>query len=37
LKLNKNKAGVVTAADIQTPAGVKILNKDMYITEIDKD
>jgi DNA-directed RNA polymerase alpha subunit len=37
LKLNKNKAGVVTAADIQAPAGVKILNKDMYITEIDKD
>ena len=37
LKLNKSKAGVVTAADIQTPAGVKILNKDMYITEIDKD
>ena len=37
LKLNKSKAGVVTAADIQTPAGVKILNKDMYITEIDKN
>ncbi len=37
LKLSKNKAGVVTAADIQAPAGVEILNKDMYITEIDKD
>jgi DNA-directed RNA polymerase alpha subunit len=37
LKINKKKAGVVTAADIQTPAGVKILNKDLYITEIDKD
>jgi len=37
LKLEKNKAWIVTAADIQTPAGVEILNKDMYITEIDKD
>ena len=37
LKLQKNKAGVVTAWDIQTPAGVEILNKDLYITEIDKD
>ncbi len=37
LKLSKNKAGKVTAADIQLPAWVKILNKDLYITEIDKD
>jgi len=37
LKLEKNKAGVVTAWDIKTPAGVEILNKDLYITEIDKD
>jgi len=37
LKLNKNTAWIVTAADIETPAGVKILNKDLYITEIDKD
>lgn len=37
LKLEKNKSWVVTAADIQTPAGVTILNKDLYITEIDKD
>ncbi len=37
LKLEKNKAGVVTAWDIKAPAGVEILNKDLYITEIDKD
>ncbi len=37
LKLTKNKAWVVTAKDIQTPAWVEILNKDLYITEIDKD
>ncbi len=37
LKLQKNKAGVVTAWDIQAPAGIEILNKDLYITEIDKD
>lgn len=37
LKLNKNKAGVVTAKDIKTEAGVEILNKDLYITEIDQD
>ena len=37
LKLNKNKAWLVTAADIRVPAWVKILNKDLYITEIDKD
>ena len=37
LKLEKKKAGVVTAADIKCPTGVEILNKDLYITEIDKD
>jgi len=37
LKLSKNKKGVVTAADIKTPAGVTILNSDLYITEIDQD
>ncbi|NDK08686.1 DNA-directed RNA polymerase subunit alpha [Candidatus Gracilibacteria bacterium] len=37
LKLTKNKAGVVTAADIKAPAGVEIVNKDLYITKIDKD
>jgi DNA-directed RNA polymerase subunit alpha len=37
LKLEKKKAGPVTAADIKVPAGVEILNKDLYITEIDKD
>lgn len=37
LKLSKNKAWVVTAGDITTPAGIEILNKDMYITEIDRD
>jgi len=28
---------VVTAADIKCPTGLEILNKDLYITEIDKD
>jgi DNA-directed RNA polymerase subunit alpha len=37
LKLNKNKAWIVTAEDIKEVAGVQILNKDLYITEIDKD
>lgn len=37
LKLNKNKAWVVTAWDIKTPAWVEIINKDLYLTEIDKD
>lgn len=37
LKLSKNKAGLVTAADITAPSGVEILNPDMYITEIDQD
>lgn len=37
LKLAKNKAGAVTAADIKLPAGVSIQNPEMYITEIDQD
>lgn len=37
LKLTKSKSGKVTAADIKSPAGIEILNKDLYITEIDKD
>jgi DNA-directed RNA polymerase subunit alpha len=37
MKLTKNKAGKVTAADISLPSGVKILNPDLYITEIDQD
>lgn len=37
IKLSKNKAWVVTAADIKTPVWIEILNKDLYITEIDKD
>ncbi len=37
LKLKKDKAWVVTAADVSAPAGIEILNKDLYITEIDKD
>ncbi|MDD5769623.1 MAG: DNA-directed RNA polymerase subunit alpha [Candidatus Gracilibacteria bacterium] len=37
MKLSKSKAGVVTAGDIKAPLGVEILNKDLYITEIDKN
>lgn len=37
VKLTKNKAGVVSAADINTPSDITILNPDMYITEIDQD
>ena len=37
LRLTKDKAWEVTAWDIQTPAWVEILNKDLYITRIDKD
>lgn len=37
LKLTKSKSGVVTAWDIVAPVGIEILNKDLYITEIDKD
>nr|MDD3720639.1 DNA-directed RNA polymerase subunit alpha [Candidatus Gracilibacteria bacterium] len=37
IKLSKSKAGVVTAGDIKTKAGIEVINKDLYITEIDKD
>lgn len=37
LKLSKTKSWKVTAADIKVPAWVEILNKDLYITEIDQD
>jgi len=37
VKLSKKKAGKVTAADIELPSDITILNKDMYITEIDQD
>ncbi len=37
LKLNKSKSWIVTAWDIKAPSWVEILNKDLYITEIDKD
>lgn len=37
IKLSKNKAWKVLASDIKTSAGIEILNKDLYITEIDKD
>ena len=37
LQLTKTKSGKVTAKDIKSPAGIKILNSDLYITEIDQD
>ena len=37
ISLKKNKAGIVTAADIKSPSGIEIMNPDMYITEIDRD
>lgn len=37
IKLHKNKSWVVKASDIKLPSWVKILNEDLYITEIDKD
>ncbi len=37
VKLTKKKAWVVTAWDINVPSWVEIVNKDLYITEIDKD
>ncbi len=37
LKLKKSKAWIVSASDIKTPSWIEILNKDLYITEIDKD
>ncbi len=37
VSLSKKKAGKVTAADITVPSDIKIMNPDMYITEIDQD
>jgi DNA-directed RNA polymerase subunit alpha (EC 2.7.7.6) len=37
LLLTKHGAGVVTAADIEQPAGVEIVNPDHYIATIDSD
>ncbi len=37
IKLSKNKAWKVTAWDIKVSAWMEILNKDLYITEIDWD
>lgn len=37
ISLKKNKAWIVTAWDINSPSDIKILNPEMYITEIDKD
>ncbi len=37
LKLNKTKSWKVTAADIKSSWWVEIINKDLYITEIDQD
>lgn len=37
LKLSKSKSWKVTAADIKSSAWIEILNKDLYITEIDQD
>jgi len=37
ISLKKDKAWLVSAKDIITPMWVKIINKDLYITEIDKD
>lgn len=37
IKLSKKKAGKVTAADIKISSNLEIVNKDLYITEIDKD
>ena len=35
IQLKKKKAGIVTAADITAPAGITIINPDLYITSID--
>ncbi len=37
IRLTKNKAWIVKAADIKAGSTVTVLNKDLYITEIDKD
>ena len=37
LKLRVSRAGVITAADIDCPSNVRILNPELIITEIDRD
>ena len=37
IKLKKNKWWLVSASDISFPAWIKVINPDLYITEIDKD
>jgi len=37
IKLVKNKAWVVNAGDIKTGSWIEIINKELYVTEIDKD
>ena len=37
ISLNKKKAWKVTAKDIKLSSDIKILNEDLYITEIDQD
>ncbi len=37
IKLSKSKAWIVTAWDIKATTWIEILNKDLYLTEIDKD
>lgn len=37
LKLKTNKAGEITAKDIEVPGGVTIHNPEMYITSLDKN
>lgn len=37
LKLDVSKAGKITAKDIQCPSGVEILNKDQYLTTLEKN
>jgi DNA-directed RNA polymerase subunit alpha len=36
VKLQTSKTGVITAKDIQCPSEVEILNKDLYITTLEK-
>jgi DNA-directed RNA polymerase subunit alpha len=37
VSLKKNKAWIVTAWDIKTSSSIKIINPELYITEIDKN
>ena len=36
LEINVNKEGAITAGDIQTTAGVEVVNKDQHIATLDK-